>query len=537
MIEFTPKTEQFEHQKSVLEQTWDRPGYALWWEQGTGKSKGLIDNGAVLYQQRMIGGMLCLAPNGLHRNFITRELVKHLPDDIAEKTKALYWHQDRAKTKTWHNEARAWMAHDGFKVLGMSYDGICTTQGKALTKEFLTSTRCLYGADESGRIKNPEAWRTQVVLASAPFAPYRRILTGTPITNAPWDAFAQIKFLDDTFWVTHGLNSIESMKATFGEWEKTVKRVDLSMLGRGKSLQSFYNKNNVPECLRTEFVNANGVGLQKIPSLVRDAEGRPLYKNLEQLRDILKPIRSRVLKKDVFDLPPKLYSRLDFELTPAQRRCYNQMRDLGHTMIDEESCSANMQLTVLLRLQQIACGYLMTDPRPGREDPDILPIMPNPRLDLLEEVVQGLSHPFIVWARFTPDIDSIMMLLNKMGISAVRYDGKVDNDERAMNEDLFHQGKAQGFISNQAVGGEGLTLTEAKTEIYYSNSFNLLHRLQSEDRPHRWGQDHPVSVVDLLARGTMEEQLINRLIGKFDVASIVTGDGLRQWLTPIDRLF
>lgn len=536
MTVYVPKTSQFNHQKRVLDETWDRPGYAWWWEQGTGKSKEFIDNGGVLYCEGLIGGMFLLAPNGLHRNFINRELPKHLPDEMLAEAKTLFWHTQRSKTKAWKNVAIDFIKHHGLKVLGMSYDGIMTEEGRALAKEFLTSCRCLYGADESPRIKEMKAARTKRVLASAPYAPYRRIMTGTPIANAPWDIYSQIKFVDTDFWRAHGLDSPEAMKAQFGQWEKTVKRVPIGMVKRNRSLQHYYRENNVPECLQSYFKAEGDVGLQYIPKLKTNDDGRPQYKNLDQLRDIVATIRSRVLKSEAFDLPPKLYTTMEFELTPSQRTTYNQMHDLGFALMDGRQCSANLALTILLRLQQIACGYLVTDLEEGEEDPTILPISPNPRLELLEEIVEGIAHQGIIWSRFTPDITAICEMMQRMGKSFVRYDGRVDEDQREINENRFHAGDAQWFVSNQQVGGEGLTLIEAHTMIYYANSFKLIERLQSEDRPHRYGQTFPLDIIDLVARGTMEERLINNLIGKFDVASIVVGDGFREWIKPVDRL-
>jgi SNF2 family DNA or RNA helicase len=227
---------------------------------------------------------------------------------------------------------------------------------------------------------------------------------------------------------------------------------------------------------------------------------------------------------------------MEFELTPAQRKVYNQMRDLGFALMEDRACTPSIALTVLLRLQQIACGYLVTDLRPGEEEPWVLPISPNPRLDLLEEVVDGIEHQGIIWARFIPDIDSICAMLKKMGRTFVRYDGSIDEDQCEINENRFHDGSAQWFVANQQKGGEGLTLVEARTMIYFSNSFKLLERLQSEDRAHRYGMTGPLDIIDLVSAGTMEEGLINNLIGKYDVASIITGDGFRDWLKPIGRL-
>lgn len=529
---------QFPHQRDTLEAMWDRPGFAWWWEQGTGKSREFIDNGGMLYTERAIGGMFMLAPNGLHRNFITQQLKAHLPPDLKEKTRALFWHQDKASTKTWQNQAKEFIKWPGLKVLSMSYDGIVTDRGKALAKEFLTSTKCLYGADEAARIANPEAWRTKVVLASAPYAPFRRVMTGTPVANAPWDVWAQIKFVQDDFWKPHGLDSYDAMKAAFGVWTKGARRVPIGQAKRGNSLNAFYDKQGTPEELRTSYKVDKGTAFMLFPKIEQDSEGTPQYKNLNQLRTIIAPIRSRVLKKDVFkDLPPKLHTPLEFDMSPAQWRAYRSLEQMGFTITDSgETCSASMALTLMLRLQQIACGYLVTDVDPSRADPyddepRILPIDPNPRLELLKELVTDLDHQAIIWARFTHDVDAICALLKKLGKTVARYDGIISDDECAENEERFHRGDAQYFVSKASKGGEGLTLVEAKTAIFYSYTFKLIEYLQASDRPHRWGQTMPVNEIMLRARGTVEENIVRSLQAKMDVSAQVTGDTLKKWLT------
>lgn len=528
---------QFKHQTSDLEQMWDKPGWAWWWEQGTGKSREFIDNGGMLYADRAIGGMFMVAPNGLHRNFITQQVKAHLPADIAEKCRTLFWHGGKASTKTWQNKAREWMAWPGLKILGMSYDGITTDLGKKLAKEFLTSTKCLYGVDESARIKEPEAWRTQVVLASAPYAPFRRAMTGTPVANAPWDAWTQIKFVKDDFWKPHGLDSIEAMRASFGEWDKGVRRVPLGQAYWDRHHTKLKTGNpKLPESQRTEYFVTKGQAFLQYPKIQTDEEGRPRFRNIERLREILAPIRSRVLKKDVFpDLPDKIFTPLEFDLSPAQMRAYRAMKDMGFVLTaDGHSCSASMALTVMLRLHQIACGYLVTDLDASRneDEPGIHPITPNPRLELLGEITQDLPHQALIWARFRPDIDSICAMLAKQGKTFARYDGAVSDDECAENEDRFHRGDAQYFVSNPQKGGEGLTLIEARTAVYYSYSFKLIEYLQSSDRPHRAGQKNAVNEIFMKARGTIDERLVSSLQGKMDMSCLVTGDSLRKWMIP-----
>lgn len=550
---YIPRTDrpQFTHQEKEWREHSHDPARAIFWEQGTGKSKYFIDNTGQLFCDGDIDGGLLCAPNGLHRNFITKEVPKHLPEDIAEKCRAFYWRCDKASTKWHQNEAREFLAYkDGLKLLAISYDGMMTDIGRKLAKEYLVNAkgRTLYGLDESPRIKNPDAARTVRVMASGPFANFRRVMTGTPIAAAPWDVQTQIKFIDENFWKPHGLDSPEAMKAAFGIWDRTARRVPIGaaqwgvLTEGGLANAPEWRKANhvaalaaaeakgIPPELRVMYQPMGNQALKLVPTIAKNERGRPQYKNLDRLRTILDPIRSRVLKKDVFDLPPKLYTMLEFDLSPAQRRAYDSMKQLGFYMLQDRACTAGMALTLLLRLQQIACGYLVTDLEHGEEDPLVMPIEPNPRLDLMLEITEDLPHQALIWARFTHDIDSILGALKKQGKTAAGYYGALDDEQCGANEDAFHRGDVQFLVLNQAKGGEGLTLVEAKTAIYFSNSFKLLDRLQSEDRPHRWGQDVKVNNIDLVARGTVDEGIVENLLGKYDVASIVNGDVMTSWL-------
>jgi SNF2 family DNA or RNA helicase len=249
------------------------------------------------------------------------------------------------------------------------------------------------------------------------------------------------------------------------------------------------------------------------------------YKNTEQLNEILASVSSRVTKESAgLNLPPKLYSKRYYDLSSEQMRLYNELRDeYLATMKDGSVVDGNLAIVRLLRLQQIICGYAQTDD----EEPIKMIGDKNPRMELLGEIVEGLYTPVIIWARFTKDIDQIMELL---GDKAVRYDGKVSEDQAAVNKKRFQNGEAQFFVGNPQKGKEGLTLIQAQTVIYYSNSFKLIDRLQSEDRAHRIGQKNLVNYIDLVAPKTVDEHIVKSLRSKFDIAAQITGDELKDWL-------
>lgn len=96
--------------------------------------------------------------------------------------------------------------------------------------------------------------------------------------------------------------------------------------------------------------------------------------------------------------------------------------------------------------------------------------------------------------------------------------------------DAFKRGDVQVFVANPKKGGEGITLTGAKTVIYYNNDFHLARRLQSEDRAHRIGQTSPVHIIDLAAVDSIDEKIIDILRSKQEMAAYIQGDEARSWL-------
>jgi SNF2 family DNA or RNA helicase len=496
-IDYEFGTKPFLHQALELSYSCELPYRGLLWEQGCAKTKPIIDNAAYLYEKDKIDCLLVVAPNGVHRNWVNDEIPLHLPPRLKDATHCFYWQSQKSKTK-WHERAaKAAVEHKGLLVVTMAYDAFMTEAGKAFVWKILRKRRCMYVCDEAHNIMTPSAKRTISVVKSGKWAAYRRILTGTPISKSPFNIYSQVRFLDPEFWIRNGVGfTFAEFKSYFGVWRT-----------REECVKEFGFDPGYDELLE--------------------------YRNLDKLQALLKSISSRVLKIDVLDLPPKIYGKRYFDLNPVQRKAYEQLKAEFVAEISEgRVVDGSLAIVRLLRLQQIACGYAVTDD----EEPDILLGDSNPRMDLLEEVVDSTEGAkCIIWARFRKDIDQIMDRLNK-GVKpgrtpkAVRYDGKATDDEKEWAKNEFQKGDVTYFVGNQEVGSEGLTLTAAHNVIYYSNSFKLIKRLQSEDRPHRAGLDHPVNYYDLCANDTVDQRLIHVLRANLEVSNMVTGDQWREWL-------
>jgi SNF2 family DNA or RNA helicase len=473
----------FKHQSDVLALCKDADQFAVFWEQGTGKTRLMLDNAVHLAHRGEIDCVLVLAPNGVHRTWIEDEVPKHLGNG----THAVYYTSDKAGTIK-HRR----MLHDAlqqpFFILAMSYDAFMTMKGKKFIKQMF-KRKVLMILDESTAIKTPSAKRTRAVVLAGKQIIYKRILTGTPVANNPFDLYTQMRFLDTLFWKERGFGTFTEFKNYFGIWQRGY---------------------NAEQNREFDYV----VG----------------FRNLDRLYKMIQEVSSRVTKDEVLDLPPKLYSKRYFDLTPEMKRVYNEVRDEAMTFLSSgDLITAPLAITRMLRLHQVTSNYLPTEVHPNTGE--ILKYTDidkhNPRLACLNATLQEVHHQAIIWARFRRDIDLITEML---GDAAVRYDGKVNSDDRVEAIRQFQSGDAQWFVGNPAAGGLGLTLTAARSVIYYNNSFRLVDRLQSEDRAHRIGQAHPVEYIDLVATGTIDNYIIGALRSKVNIAATITGDQLKEWI-------
>jgi superfamily II DNA or RNA helicase len=395
----------FAYQQSIVDATWDAPGWGLFLEMGVGKSLITIETARRLHAAGKIDGMLVVAPNGVHANWIYDELPKWgLEDwrirlyDVARER----GHRQSRDTQKWIDDpARQDMAC--LACLAISYDALLTDRGYGAALAFLRTRRCLLAADESARIKNPKARRTKAVLALAALAPYRRALTGTPFANSPFDLYSQVSFIDPRFWKAGGIGSWWAFRARYGVFEKG-------------------------------YVHGGGG--------VRSFEKLTGYQNMPDLQARVASISHRVLKKDVLDLPPIVYTARSFELLPAERRMYDQLRTEFLVEFDGGLLTAPLALARLVRLQQITSGLF----QPDQGD---LTIMPSARLGLLRELLEDQSLPAIIWCRYTATVEQICAMLGDL---AVRYDGKTGQADRTAALADFASGKKQYFVANSQAG-------------------------------------------------------------------------------------
>lgn len=483
-------TEPFKHQAEVFARTADLPGYALFWEQGCGKTKPTIDTACSLFERGKIDALVVVAPSGVHRNWLTDEIPTHMPPRIRHRTSELLWESQKAGNVGFKRAAEQLLTSRGLACVFISFDAFVTPKARNYLGRFFRRRKVMFVVDEAHNIKTPGTDRSRTVVTASKLARYKRVLTGTPVGQGPFDLYSQVRVVDEDFWKQKGLPDYSCFKAHFGEY------------------------------LPRQWVKKNMGFDPGFDGLLKS------YKNLDQLSEWLSEIGHRLTKESAgLNLPPKLYTKRYFELSPNQRAAYDTLkREFEVQLSSGELISAPLAIVQLLRLQQISCGYVGT----GDEDNPMVELAgPNPRLALAEDFRDGVHRPTIWWSRFKPDIDKLMDLLGKR---AVRYDGAVDEAGRARSKAAFQAGDAQHFVGNPQAGATGLTLVQAKHTVYYSNSFRLIDRLQSEDRNHRIGQHDPVDYTDFIGLNTMDDPICDALRGKFDVATQINGDKVREWI-------
>ena len=469
------KSKPFAHQSKALEMSWDKEVFAYFMEMGTGKSKVLIDNIAMLYNAGKINGALIIAPKGVYKNWFDSEIPNHMPDYI-EKKVGLWRTDPNAK------ELKPLFTTGAeLHILIMNVEAFSTKKGVLFAHKFLSCHNALIGIDESTTIKNPNAKRTKSILSLKPLSKFRRILTGSPVTKSPLDLFSQCQFLDP--WL---LNQT-----------------------------SYY-------AFRTRYAVC-----RKINVSGRQVEIVVGYRNLGELSEKVKPFSYRVLKDDCLDLPPKTYTKRIIELSDEQKKVYKTMKEKAIAFLNGKMISTATVITQLMRLHQITCGHFTSD------DGDVQEIKNN-RIDELMDILEEMEGKAVIWAHYRYDIEKIVEAISKKygENSVVTYYGDTSTDDRqkAITKIQDPTSQVRFIVGTPQTGGYGITLTGASTMIYYSNGYDLEKRQQSEARIDRIGQEKPMTYIDIIAEGTVDDKIVQSLRKKVNIATEVMGEELKDWI-------
>lgn len=482
VTDYHPKIKPWEHQEEGFRISAERPEFALLWEMGTGKTALIIRTIGHLHVNDKLSGVVIVAPKGVQRQWVEDEFPKHFQNGI--KLNAVVWEKGKCpKPDTTFDKVK------GLSILAIHIDAlrvrvnkrgeiIETSPGYEDVAAFLKAHRgrSMMVIDESHLIKGPESLRTLACVDLGRSATFRRICTGTPIAKTLIDMWSQFNFLNP------------------------------NILGH-----PYFTT------FKTEYCILGGFSGKEIVA----------HKNVEQFYSLIAPHADRRTKKECLDLPEKQYVPVRFALSDEQMKHYTTMKNEFMAMLEDgEIVDVESALAQLLRLQQITCGYL------PREDGTLHHMASNARMDTLTNTLSQIAGPTIVWSRFTENIEAVAEQAAKMGRKVGLYYGQQKAKLNDAAKADFIAGKLDLLSMNPQSGGAGLDglQTRCSDAIYYSNSFRLLDRLQSEDRTHRGGMGASMTYYDLLADRTVDRFIMRNLRSKKDLADL-TLDTIRLALT------
>jgi hypothetical protein len=476
------ETEPFNHQLQCFLLSRDREVFALLHEQGTGKTKPIIDTAAYLFEQGKIDALIVLAPIGGHINWVIEEIPKHMPARIQYHSTyfSINWRDAEIKNMM---EAATAPSPGVLNILTLHIEGVRFLPSgefgklQTLLLTWLRGKRCLFVIDESTTIKNHSADRTKFLNKHRELAPYRRIMTGTQLTTGIENLYSQYYFLDPRIL---GHTSFTAFRAEY--------------------------------CIMGGFEGRQIVG----------------YKNIDRLIKIIDGHSHRVLAKDCFDLPGQMWKRRPFVLAPKQQRLYEAFRkqsleEITALMGEEEGLKRAQEISLVrgLRMHQIVCGLTPTENATKLDFGE-----PDPRMTATLEEVEESSvggRKVLIFARFKP---CLLELSKKLGAQAVSYYGGISEDDRiAAIKRIQDDDRIRYFVASRAAA-RVFTLTAASRTVYHSQASSLDDRLQSEKRNYRYGTTEKVLYIDLEAKCTAspDRKIINALRSNKELADQINQD-------------
>jgi len=467
------------HQEEVVLKSQDETDLFLAWDMGTGKSCATIN----IIRQRCaeegrVMRTLVLAPAVVLKNWknefkmyskIDQTMIHVLDGPVKKRI-------EKIKSQVGYSA-----------IFVTNYD---VMQDEGMIKAFLEWGVEILVCDEAHYLKNYKSKRAKQVARLADTVKHRYLLTGTPILNSAMDLFMQFRILDGHL----------GRLSTFGS--------------------NFF-------VFRAQYFVDKNASWSAKPNYY--PEWVPRDTAYTELMDKMQKKTTRITKKECLDLPPLVVQNFEVDVSPKQKKLYEEMRDEYITWIDsernkgmQEAVVARLAVTKALRLQQIVSGFVKTDKG------ESVRIDGNPRLDALGELLETITpgHKVIVWACFKENYLMIAELCEKLKIEWRELHGEIATKDKQKAVDEFNTDpKVRVLIGNQAAGGIGVNLVSATYSIYYSRGFKLGDDLQSEARNYRRGseQHECITRINLVAANTIDGLIAEALSKKLDISNNILG--------------
>tara|TARA_R110000772_G_scaffold268452_1_gene395566 strand:+ start:11171 stop:12898 length:1728 start_codon:yes stop_codon:yes gene_type:complete len=490
---YQPKTVPFVHQDEATDFAFGLRRFAWFMEMGTGKTKAAIDLMTAHFMENRITRLIVYVPVNIRENW-RREIETHCP--LTDIPVLILESGKKAQ-----RQVDEFLKLDRFIVVigieSLQQDKKGTVYEAAID----LAVDCKYGViiDESHNCKGFDANRSKNIQHLSAGAEVMGIMTGSPQDKGFEDLYMQYEILDP------------------------------NILGFG----SYYS-------FRSRYCVMGGFEGKQIVN----------YQNIDELMDLVRPFTFYKTKEQALpNLPPKLYQIITVPMAKEQLKAYKDMDEAMHVTLPASGATKHdievyveQIITKYGALQQISGGFMFVEDEPRKiELPDgtiklkrqrhaerLLPVDKNPKIkELLKIGAENPDRSIIVWCKYRPEIAMVVEALQAAGESVSQVHGGIDRDDRMPEVDKFNAKETRWMVSNAATGGVGLNMVVSDLVVYFSNTFRLTDRGQSEDRCHRIGQESDkVLYIDLFSEGTHDNDVYDALLGKKDLA-----DYLRDGLT------
>lgn len=485
------KTIPYEHQLYEFEKYAESQARALIWQMRTGKTKAIIDMACHLYIRHKINSVLVFAPNGVHENWLQRELPIHHWDIVNRYS--IHWHTGTAgntlpvshieeykeKHELWWAKASAMLkTTKSLTWFSFNSESMTRLEVRKLVKYIINKRQVLVVFDESHDFRAPGSKRTKMARALVKKCRYKRILTGTPVTNSPLHAFAQFELLQQQ---ALGFKRYEDFKNHYARY----------VIGRTKSGRHY-------------------------PLLAE-------YTNLEELKIHIAEWSSILLRKDCIDLPDLIKRTRNVKLTTEQYKIYEELHTKFTFDIGTDEISIGENTSILTKLQQVVSGFIIDEFKQVYDIPG-----GNPRLEAVSNEVYLSSGKVIVWCRFREDMDRVAKRLATDGHRVVQYHGRTSTSSKRKVRELFAPSADNDIKVLVGYPVLGLDLSAASTIIWYSHTFDAILREQADERATVFGGSN-VSIIDLVAPG-VDQYILDNVLNKISIAETLTEPSMNKML-------
>lgn len=536
---YKPNHKSYAHQAEAQRRLRLQPAFfALLMAMRTGKTKVIIDNFGELELRGMTRDLLVIAPAGSYQTW-PREIEEHASADLRKRLDVHLWAAGQVSGRAMRLQEQFLQGH-GPRALVVDVEALSSVARlQELCVTYLSAQQKRWPmvvVDESTVIKNPESNRTSFINDKLrPLASYRRIMSGLPTPNSPFDIFSQFYFLEPEIlgwsYANHKAKYADLVDVCFQPTQLLVGKLQKAMLRMPPNLRradgkaymipgfGFVEPGDLDRGTLIRELKRHKVYIQMVEQVKK-------YKNEDQLAKIIKPYSYRVRLEDTYDMPEKVYMRRDVDMHPEQKRIYTDLKNKSMAELStHDFVTPNMVITRMLRMHQVLCGHVV-------DENGKLHSIPEYRTGEVMEVLEEYDGKAIIWCSYDYNVRGVAEAITKRyGPGSVARFWGGNRKTREEEEAQFKKNpKCRFMVATPSAGGRGRTWHMANLLIYYSSTNNLEHRDQSEERGGAVGKKDLITIMDLITPGTVDVRIIESLRKKINMATTINGDEWRKWL-------